>query len=83
MEARLHQALRPYALPQSVTDRAENLSYLEEVSVRPQVSASYKQEARASFELSAQHGVAFVVVDEIDNALVACMNALFLQSHQA
>lgn len=83
VEMRLRQALRLYALSQNAKDCAENLSYLEEVSVGPQVNVSYKQEARAFFEWATQHHLALVEADEIDNALVAYMNSLFFQGHQA
>ena len=83
VESRLRQALRLYALSQNAKDTAENLSYLEEVSVGPQTSVAYKQEARAFFEWATKHGLSLVVADEIDNALVAYMNSLFFQGHQA
>ena len=83
VEMRLRQALRLYALSQNAKDCAENLSYLEEVSVGPQVNVSYKQEAKAFFEWATLHHLALVEADEIDNALVAYMNSLFFQGHQA
>ena len=83
VERRLRQALKLYALSQSPVECAENLTFLKEVSVGRDVGKAYKMEAQAFFVYATEEKLRLVEADEIDRGIVAYMNRLDFQGHQA
>ena len=64
MEIRVRQALRLYVLSHSASDIAENLTFLDEVSVGLDVGISYKAGAQAFFTCAAAAKLRLVDVEK-------------------